>query len=99
MVSDQNRARNLGSFMFATGIENSYPTIMWEGKKIRVDEMEKSDHYNRFKEDFALVKEMGIDFLRYGPPYHKTHLAPGKYDWSFTDEAMNELRMQEITPI
>src|SRR4051812_5455023 len=86
-------------FMFATGIENSYPTIMWQGKKIRVDEMEKSDHYNRFKEDFALVKEMGIEFLRYGPPYYKTHLGPGSYDWSFTDEAMTELRGLGITPI
>lgn len=89
----------MNKFMFATGIENSYPTIMWQGKKIRIDEMEKADHYNRFREDFAFVKEMGIEFLRYGPPYYKTHLAPGKYDWSFTDETMNELRMLDITPI
>jgi beta-glucosidase/6-phospho-beta-glucosidase/beta-galactosidase len=85
--------------MFATGIENSYPTIMWEGKRLRVDEMEKSDHYRRFKEDFALVKEMGIRFLRYGPPYYKTHVGPGQYDWSFTDEAMNELKFLDIVPL
>lgn len=85
--------------MFATGIENSYPTIMWQGKRIRVDEMEKADHYRRYKEDFALVKEMGIQFLRYGPPYYKTHLGPGQYDWSFMDEAMQELRFLQITPI
>ena len=47
-------------FMFATGIENSYPTIEWEGKRIRIDEMEKTGHYRRYQEDFALVKEMGI---------------------------------------
>ncbi len=85
--------------MFATGIENSYPTIMWQGKKIRVDEMEKADHYRRYKEDFGLVKEMGIEFLRYGPPYYKTHLGPGQYDWSFTDDAMAELKALGITPI
>ncbi len=85
--------------MFATGIENSYPTIMWEGKRFRVDEMEKTGHYQRFREDFALVKEMDISFLRYGPPYYKTHTGPGRYDWDFTDAAMNELRSQGITPI
>jgi len=89
----------MNKFMFATGIENSYPTIMWQGQRMRVDEMEKTDHYNRFKEDFALVGEMGIQFLRYGPPYYKTHLGPGNYDWSFTDEAMNELRVLNIIPI
>ncbi len=89
----------MNKFMFATGIENSYPTILWQGKKIRVDEMEKCDHYKRFREDFALVQEMGIEFLRYGPPYYKTHTGPGQYDWGFTDETMNELRVLKITPI
>ncbi len=85
--------------MFATGIENSYPTILVDGKKVRVDEMEKTGHYQRFREDFALLGDMGIEFLRYGPPYYKTHTGPGRYDWSFTDEAFNELRALSITPI
>jgi beta-glucosidase/6-phospho-beta-glucosidase/beta-galactosidase len=86
-------------FIFTTGIENSYPTILIDGKKVRVDEMEKTGHYTRWKEDFGLVKEMGMEFLRYGPPYFKTHTGPGKYDWSFTDETMNELDRLTITPI
>ena len=74
-------------FMFATGIENSYPTIQLpDGTTKRVDEMEKTFHYECWEKDFQLVKEMGIEFLRYGPPYYKTHLGPGKYDWAFTDE-------------
>ncbi|MCA1596564.1 MAG: family 1 glycosylhydrolase, partial [Chloroflexi bacterium] len=83
-------------FMFATGIENSYPTIA-EGK--RVDEMEKCGHYQHWKEDFDLVKEMGIEYLRYGPPYYKTHLGPEKYDWSFSDETFNYLKHLDIIPI
>lgn len=87
-------------FMFATGIENSYPTILLpNGKTKRVDEMEKTDHYNRWQEDFGLVKESGIEFLRYGPPYYKTHLGPGKYDWSFADETFQKLKELHITPI
>lgn len=87
-------------FMFATGIENSYPTIeLPDGTQKRVDEMEKTRHYKHWKTDFKLTKEMGINFLRYGPPYYSVHLAPGQYDWSFADETFNALRELEITPI
>lgn len=86
--------------MFTTGMENSYPTILLpNGKTKRVDEMEKADHYNRWREDFQLVKELGIEFLRYGPPYYKTHIGPGQFDWSFTDETFNALKEMNITPI
>jgi beta-glucosidase/6-phospho-beta-glucosidase/beta-galactosidase len=87
-------------FMFSTGIENSYPTIVGkDGKPFRVDEMEKCGHYSRWKEDFQLVTEMGIQYLRYGPPLHKTFIGPGQYDWSFTDETFRELHRLGITPI
>ena len=42
---------------------------------------------------------MGIEFLRYGPPYFKTHIAPGKYDWSFTDLTFNRMKQLGITPL
>ena len=60
------------SFMFATGIENSYPTIN-HGRE-RVDEMEKCGHYEHWNTDFDKVQELGIQFLRYGPPLHRTFL-------------------------
>lgn len=87
-------------FMFATGIENSYPTIAAEdGKSKRVDEMAKCFHYERWREDFQLVKDLGIEYLRYGPPYYSTHRGPGSYDWSFADETFAALRDLKITPI
>lgn len=86
--------------MFATGIENSYPTIaLPDGRTKRVDEMEKCCHYSRWEEDFELVRDLGISFLRYGPPYYKTHLGPGKYDWSFADQTFAKLKKLRITPI
>src|SRR3982750_3621730 len=89
-----------GKFMFSTGIENSYPTIeLADGTIKRVDEMEKCCHYKNWKEDFNLVKDLGICFLRYGPPYYKTNINPGKYDWGFTDETFGKLKELEITPI
>jgi beta-glucosidase/6-phospho-beta-glucosidase/beta-galactosidase len=90
----------MSGFMFATGIENSYPTIQLpDGTTKRVDEMEKACHYKRWRDDFALLKELGINYLRYGPPYFKTHTGPGRYDWSFSDETMNALKEQGVTPI
>jgi len=87
-------------FMFTTGIENSYPTIRRpDGSRKRVDEMEKCGHYQRWREDFHLVQELGISHLRYGPPLMKTHLGPGDYDWSFADETFNALHAMNICPI
>jgi beta-glucosidase/6-phospho-beta-glucosidase/beta-galactosidase len=78
-------------FMFATGVENSCPTIEWQGKRIRQDELEKTRHYERWRDDFALLKELEIQCVRYGPPYHRTHLGPGRYDWTFADETFDAL--------
>ncbi|RYY30634.1 MAG: glycosyl hydrolase family protein [Sphingobacteriaceae bacterium] len=86
-------------FMFATGIENSYPTVFIDGKKVRVDEMEKTGHYKNWQQDFQLVKDMEIEFLRYGPPYFSTHTGPGQYNWSFADETFARLKELDITPI
>jgi beta-glucosidase len=84
-------------FMFSTGIENSYPTIGPERR--RIDQMESCGHYRHWRTDFDLVRELGICFLRYGPPLHTTWRAPGRYDWSFCDETFGELRRRRIHPI
>ena len=84
-------------FMFATGIECSAPTIA--NGRIRRDLLEECGHYARWQEDLALVKGMGIPFLRYGLPYHRIHVGPGQYDWSFADLAMHEMRRLGIEPI
>jgi beta-glucosidase/6-phospho-beta-glucosidase/beta-galactosidase len=97
---EESRSRTFQRFIFATGIENSYPTVMLpSGERFRVDEMEKTGHYKRWREDFALVRELGIQFLRYGPPYYRTHLGPGRYDWSFADATFNALDELGIEPI
>ncbi|HET6401117.1 MAG TPA: family 1 glycosylhydrolase [Candidatus Kapabacteria bacterium] len=84
-------------FMFATGIENSYPTI--NGGRERVDEMEKCLHYKFWKTDFDKVQELGVQFLRYGPPIHKTWLGHKKYDWEFADLTFADLRRRGVIVI
>jgi beta-glucosidase/6-phospho-beta-glucosidase/beta-galactosidase len=84
-------------FLFATGIENSNPTI--NNGHTRVDELEKCGHYKHWRQDFDLVEEIGIRFLRYGPPIHTTWLGKDQYDWSFADETFRNLRGRNIVPI
>jgi beta-glucosidase len=93
---DRNRAMT-PSFLFATGIENSYPMI--RGGRHRVDEMELCQHYRRWREDFDLVEELCIRFLRYGPPIHRTWTAEKRYDWDFADLTFPDLRRRGIMPI
>ncbi len=94
----KNRPSN--RFMFATGIENSFPVITGrDGRDQRVDELAKCYFYKRWREDFQLVRDLGIDYLRYGPQYYAVSTGPDKYDWHFCDETFGELRRLAITPI
>jgi beta-glucosidase/6-phospho-beta-glucosidase/beta-galactosidase len=86
-----------GNFMFATGIECSYPTI--EHGRIRRDQLAECGHYDHWREDLRLVKDLGLKVLRYGLPYHTIHRGPNTYDWSFADDVMAEMQRLEITPI
>ncbi|MBC8141466.1 MAG: family 1 glycosylhydrolase [Armatimonadetes bacterium] len=85
------------SFLFATGIECSYPKI--QNNTIRRDQLAECGHYDNYKQDLALIKDMGLKAVRYGLPYYSIHTAPGKYDWSFADDAMREIQRLELTPI
>ena len=84
-------------FMFATGVECSAPTI--QNGRVRRDQLAECGHYDRWREDLGLVRDLGLRVLRYGLPYHRTHLGPGRYDWEFADQVMAEIRRLGITPI
>src|SRR5688572_10305616 len=102
-VTDERRENQLmlwTRFMFATGIECSCPMFTdTDGRNRRMDQLEATFHYRHWREDLGLVREMGIRFLRYGPPYHRTHLGPDRYDWDFADATFGELRRLGIVPI
>ena len=83
-------------FMFAVGIECSCPTV--EGN-IRVDQLHSTGHYEQWKTDLKLVRDLGLRYLRYGPPIYKTWPDRNKYDWSFLDPVMHEMRRLGIVPI
>jgi len=73
------------TLLVATGIECSYPTV--QGGRRR-DELAETHHYERWREDLSLCRELGARYVRYGIPYYRSHLGPGRYDWSFADEVL-----------
>jgi len=83
--------------MFATGIENSVPTI--NNGRTRIDEMEKCGFYKHWRTDFELVRDLDIRYLRYGPAIHTTFLGPNRFDWEFSDLTFGCLRELDIVPI
>ena len=83
--------------MFATGIENSIPTI--NNGQTRIDQMDVCGFYKHWREDFDAVQELGIQFLRFGPPLHRTYLGPDNYNWEFADLTLEEISRRDITPI
>ncbi|WP_373067241.1 family 1 glycosylhydrolase, partial [Gemmatimonas sp.] len=86
-----------GNFMFATGIECSYPTI--EHGRVRRDQLAECGHYDRWKADLGLVHDLGLKVLRYGLPYYAINTSAGVYDWDFADNVMREMQRLGITPI
>ena len=91
------RRRPGAGFIFATGIECSYPTV--ENGSWRRDLLDSGGHYRHWQRDFALAREVGITHLRYGPPLHLVFTAPGQFDWSWIDEPMRELEAYGPEPI
>ncbi|CAN7177998.1 family 1 glycosylhydrolase [Phenylobacterium sp. LjRoot225] len=85
------------AFIFASGVECSYPTL--EGGRWRRDLMEATGHYRRWPEDLARAVETGLTHLRYGPPLHLTYPARGRFDWSAADGPMEAMQRQGLTPI
>ncbi len=83
-------------FMFGVGIECSYPTI---AGNVRVDQLRDTGHYEMWQTDLRLVRELGLRYLRYGPPIYRTYPGPNQYDWSFMDAVMHEMRRLGIVPI
>jgi beta-glucosidase/6-phospho-beta-glucosidase/beta-galactosidase len=84
-------------FMYASGVENSYPTI--RNGTYRVDEMDRCGHYTQWRRDFDCAEEIGVTHLRYGPPLHMTWLGDDRYDWSVADETFGDLQHRALVPI
>lgn len=64
-----------------------------------VDIIETSGHAVRWREDLALLRELGVTRLRYPVRWHRVEPEPGARLWAHTDEVMGFLRDEGFEPI
>jgi beta-glucosidase len=92
---------NLGvPFAWALGIEDTFvPQVAARSGRI-LDEYVLTGHDRRWRNDLRLVADIGVRYLRYGIPWYRVNPAPGRFDWSWTDEVLpylvEELRIVPI---
>jgi beta-glucosidase len=74
-------------FLWAGGIEDTFVPQTRPGHRA-LDEYELMGHYEHWREDSALARDVGLKALRWGVPWYKVEPEPGKFDWSWTDQVI-----------
>lgn len=81
------------NFLWIVGIENALIPDMG------VDELGWTKHRGRWREDLALAKAVGANAIRYGITWPELNPAPGRYDWAWCDEVVDELELLGLEPL
>src|SRR5436190_6663134 len=86
-------------FVWATGVENTGVPQARPGQR-PMDEFELMAHYEHWKEDLVLCRQLGVRAIRWGAPWYRLEPRQGEFDWTFTDRVIPFL-VEElgITPI
>jgi beta-glucosidase/6-phospho-beta-glucosidase/beta-galactosidase len=86
-------------FTWATGIEDTF--IQHARPRLRaLDEYELTQHYKLWQSDIDLVAATGVQAVRWGIPWHIVQPSLDKWDWEWTDRALEYLvTVKGITPI
>ena len=79
--------RSANDFLWAGGIEDTFVPQTRPGHRA-LDEYELMGHYEHWKEDIALTKDVGMNSLRWGVPWYKVEPEKGRFDWSWTDQVI-----------
>ena len=69
--SQLHRLRDPQTFVWATGIEDTFITAPWPKTGRTLDEYELTEHYERWHADLGLMSEIGVSAARYGIPWHR----------------------------
>ncbi len=88
-----------GSFIWATGIEDTFVADPHARTGRCMDEYELTEHYSRWKEDIELMGSLGVSAARYGIPWYKANPQKGVWDWSFAQRSIDAMLAQGIQPI
>jgi beta-glucosidase len=87
------------TFIWATGIEDTFITAPWPKTGRTLDEYELTGHYDRWHADIGLMRDIGVSAARYGIPWHRIQPRRGAWEWDFVDRAVDRLLELGIEPI
>ncbi|HEX5335249.1 MAG TPA: family 1 glycosylhydrolase [Propionicimonas sp.] len=87
-----------GQLHFALGIEDTFVPQSRAGERA-IDEYELTEHDTRYAADFALAAGCGAELLRWGVPWYRVSPERGRWDWSWTDRAVDALLGAGLRPI
>lgn len=86
-------------FIWAGGIEDTFVPQTRLGHRA-LDEYELMGHYDHWREDLALLREVGVRAVRWGVPWYRVEPMQGVFDWSWTDQVIPYLiKDLGVTPI
>jgi beta-glucosidase len=86
-------------FIWATGIEDTFVPQTRPGHRA-LEEYQLMGHYEHWREDLALVRDLGVRAIRWGVPWYRVEAIQGEYDWRFTDQVFDYILDElKITPI
>jgi beta-glucosidase/6-phospho-beta-glucosidase/beta-galactosidase len=75
-------------FAWGLGIEDTFiPQLHARSGRI-LDEYVLTQHDRFWRDDLRMIRETGVRYLRYGIPWYQVNPARGRFDWSWTDEAL-----------
>ncbi len=97
--SQRARLTDPDSFLWCTGIEDTFITAPWPKTGRTLDEYELTQHYDRWHADIGLMKQIGVKAARYGLPWHRINPQRSQWDFAWADRAIERLLELEIEPI
>lgn len=87
MITTDLLKHSAADFLWAGGIEDTFVPQTRPNHRA-LDEYELMGHYEHWREDLSLARDLGLKALRWGVPWYKVEPESGKFDWRWTDEVI-----------
>jgi len=88
-----------GNFWWAVGVEDTFLPALSPTTGRSLDLYALTGHYQRWAEDIDLMAELGVPVVRYGLPWPRISPSPDRWDWDWSDRALDRLVSRGIKPI
>ncbi|HZA30049.1 MAG TPA: family 1 glycosylhydrolase [Propionibacteriaceae bacterium] len=91
--------REPGSFWWAVGVEDTFLPARSPRTGRSLDLYALTGHYERWADDIDLMASLGVPVVRYGLPWPRINPALDRWDWDWSDRALDRLVSRGIRPI